>query len=1547
MRCAAVAGRPAAGRRDASASIPTAISAAQEASLSSRRYYDLAYIAIILLAFPLYWIKVIDSRLCGAKDLIESDPWLIRAPSPSWIKSWPCNGSHASKLAYTFSSPAPFLRSLAWPICFSELHFFTSLYAVFFGGFIMLAATRGSKYDMTNKWRLLWALTARVQVRATPILVKMLRPHAPWPVAVSQTLPMDGPAHLLYSVALMGPVTHTAIGAAIDVVYVVIICLMYGSSWPHAMSPLALVMLQAACGLLTVGISVLLAPSPPSTGAVATAADSPKSPKAGLEPYGEPGHHNGGSAGNAHREGFLRAAAQQFAPLTASEPRCVSLDSVPEPQARGSTPADAGVAAAPPVGRSHSRGGQEEEERLLRLCRRLAGASACMTRGSLRSRRASSSVDGDGGSARDAAAVRTSTGTGSDNVDRRSSSSSSAAHAGAVAGRSSSTCGSSSGDGGCVYGTYDSKLAWTRLHVKIPGLEPSDLAPEAESRVADAVAVSYIGTAATGVAVRSGCIELHLDLVGGMARLLTGTSAAAPASAGLAAAAAAQGPGPYHEAAFGGAGGGGGGPHGPASAEQQALASCVLQALGLPPGYDAAVRAQVGAHLLTLTPAADAGGPGAGGGGGGWAVLGTRRLQAHEVPCITRVEPPAVVAAAAAAAADGDVHVAATLRLTISGSEERLAVAHQDGDLEVLALFEGAFLKLSDLQWGPLEGGSAAAAAAAGAWGSFMPSFLPCRRVLTVTLALPAGRTGAVSLLFLRHGTAGPAHSLLLLQPEGAAIAAEVAALQGRLYGAAADADAPSASSVANFVRDLGHWLQYRDFWRRQAAAAAAAAAASGGRGGARSGRLAGRPSASWMGALMFWSRCCSGGGGGGLGRLGILKRRRCMPVQGHHVADAAAHSRGDDGVAAAAHVPHVPWSESDLLDQGGSGSYGGGYSGGEPQARHIPYASAVNGLHAQAMYGGVNGAAAAPAAEQQQQQRRLAQGSLPAFGQRAYQAHMGIARRALLEFALERRCAAVAATLMEPAPVPPPPPPAAAAAAASWQLAELAEASRAASPDGLTLLHRAVRSGDAATLEVVLRAAARATDAAAAAAASVRAQRRDGAGAHHPPIVVDAGAHDASAACGGTGQDLRFRLYDWDTYDAHGLTPLHYLAVLDDGGALARRVLATRPEALALWDVGGPDMPSPASFAAQNAVAIDLEALCRHSESESEPLVREPTDPAPTLGAGAVASKAQETRPLFLAALLGFPCGDVEKRYQRFARARARSGGLPTWLLLHLAACAGGALQALAQPHACCRRGTLPLLVLQAGSFLLALICYRPVGQGRAGACRIAAWALQALTLAVLLAKSISPLPRPWTLGGTIGPFTGAGPSGGSSGGAVSSSSSSPECGSAALHHGLLALHHALAVATVPYTMPYALHKVLAVQVVEVAACALLLLLLRAGFAAPGAARMAGLGPAGGGGGGGLALGGVCHSGPHVFGEQAGGLGLVWASGAAAHVVRGSLLRSAMSSVVMLAADLRARAAFVCSCCCCKEAPQAQAAQQPQQPQQQQQLQQRHEKLD
>ncbi|EFJ50068.1 hypothetical protein VOLCADRAFT_104015 [Volvox carteri f. nagariensis] len=1550
--------------RDLPVAVPAPVPATHYAGLASRRYYDLSYIAIMFLVFPLYWVKAVDWRLCSSGYPESSDPWLIRAPSHAWVKGWPCSGNQLNKLAYTLSSPAPFLRSLMWPFSYSELHFFTSFYTVFVGGLVMLFITRGSDYDVSNTWRLSWAFLARAQVRVGPLLVKALRPQTPWPLSISQSLLVDAPANVPFALALMGPWRHMALGALMDVAYVIIVSRLYGPSWPYAMPPKAMVLLYTACGLLTVFVSALLgrrtATSPgrglTPGGFAPRDASLPKSPKVGLEvvhgalslptPCGtatkmnqnvaeeekaeqqqqqqqeeeekeeehkmEEGQGSGREAGNVQLASPHCKLGQLHRPLTVAAPVydrvCAGtsrLDELDEPSAH-----------APPAA---AKLGFTEVAIRWDGVGRWAGDV---------------DVDVDGG------------GEKSEGIGDRD---------------------------GCL------GLMWMHLYLKVPGLEPWDLPPGVDGRLTSAVAEATACpdvAVGTDIAIRSGCVEVHLDFVRQAAPVVTGPPAAT-ASVGPAVPAAAPGQagvtplqaGPPYAAdprtglmtsnsQFA-----------PASSEQQGLASCILQALGLPPGYDAAVRAQVGAHLLTLTPAA--------GSGGGWAVLGTRCIQPHEVPRVTKIEPPVVVTEAAAGAGAAAGHVAAVLHLTISGSLERLTMAHEDTDLEILALFEGAFLKLSKLRWGPLEQSQFAAVANGGGGGNVATTAVvaprrvvqlpPClalsQRSLTVNIELPAGRTGAVSLLLMRRGTAGQNHPLLLLQPGDAAIAAEVSALQES--GGAAAADDPPSSRVASFIRDLGHWLQYRDFWRRKAAAAALLAASASGVGGAAAARpssyLGPRLSVAWMRAWLSRSRwndaggAASGGGGGctnssawlklkprGLGCV-VGRSAAAAPAPLGHLAAAVTSSSSSHVVTALNSHPAYSaqtQDDSDLLDQGQpsgtdtgnanthfyslrrGGAGGGGVNrpvAAVPMTQHSyqPFTHAQQ----QSIPRGHGAGSSSLSVEEQQ---RLAQGSLPAFEQRVYQGHMQTARRVLLEFALEQRCVAVAGALLEPAPVPLLPlaaPAASAAMTAAYgsasYIAELAESSRATNPDGLTLLHRAVRSGDAVTVDVILRANERAAEAAAASAAAAAAPLpaqllRPG---HH--FVQDHSVDD---------QRRPISLYDWSTPDVHGITPLHYVAVLDDGGALARHVLATHAEAQALWNAARPDMPSPASFAAQNGVFIDTAALQRAQlKHEGD------------VGSGAVPGlqmqrtqqqqpqqqPQQRTRPLFLAVVLGFSCGELERCYQRYARAQAQSGALPAWLLLlllHLVASAAVLLQAFTQPHACCRRAMLPLVVLQGAGFLLALCCCsRLVGLPRGSICRVAAWAMQALALAMLLARTISPQSMPWTLSCSAS-ATSRTTQAGHDGAGVGSGdddirfSADGTCGSTTFHHGLLALYHALAVLSVPYVLPYALHKVLAVQAVEVVVCVLLMtscwaLGCAGGFGASaiagsdgdhgigGEALQGAIGLAGDGGVNGT---GICTAnaadaavgGVVLGGSDVGSLGLLWAGGAAAQVAGGTLLR-------------------------------------------------------
>ncbi|GIL58121.1 hypothetical protein Vafri_12973 [Volvox africanus] len=978
------------------------------------------------------------------------------------------------------------------------------------------------------------------------------------------------------------------------------------------MPPQLVVLLHAACGLLTVIISALMpaAPScrrPVSGGELADSGVARKPPEQVMEktfPRPDEGEGKiwGEGKGLCRRcseitggdQVDLRRAVQDVAagtkPLVA-EPGLVSeyLGTPPEP-------------AASLLELRSDPGCGAEQQQLLHLCRRLVlgeFTTAGQAAGPQCATRASMIDDGNANRPPDASPTLSSTGVGKSRVKI------SEGGGPGAGGGVTSNCDNER-ERPCEGVMYGDTLTWTHMHVKVLHLEPSDLPPLLSARLVDAVIEACPNAACADVAVRSGCIEVHLDLVHRVAPAGPEATAGAVGSAvGQRAPADAESDMGMNMRDLA-----------PASAEQQGLASCILHAIGLPQGYNAAVRAQVGAHLLTLTPAA--------GSGGSWAVSGTRRMLAHEVPWVTRIDPPAVVVpappavpAAATGATGGSignssstsssnyvgVHVA-TVRLTISGTAERLAVAHEDGDLEVLALFEGAFLRFSDMQWGPLEespyaavGGSSTAATAP-RMVRLPPSLTLSRRSLTANLALPCGRSGAVSLMLMRRGTAGQSHSLLLLQPGDASIAGEVAGLQemshAAAWGVTADGCSPPASSVASFVRDLGHWFQYRDFWRRKAAVCQLAAAGGGGRGGARSARFSGRLSALWMGSLLSWSRRNGSGGGGGGVRLqvkplsyGRLTAQQALGPEPTEDTTACAHGRGHAAATRAHLHHHAQVGDSDLLDQDSGGGESRrsqarvGPQSSSPPGQHEPFAPA-NG-HVQLLFG-MNGSA--PASPSVEEQERLAQGSLPAFGQRAYQDHMRTARRVLLEFALEQRCAAVAAALLEPAPVPSLPQLADAGAAAAYgsssYLAEMAEVSRAANHDGLTLLHRAVRSGDVATVEVILGASARAADAAAALAAATAALQPQ----------TQAGGEGAS-------NQRRLNLYNWDTPDVHGITPLHYLAVLDDGGALARHVLSTHSEALVLWELGRPDMPSPASFATQNGVNIDTDALRRQRERE------------------------------------------------------------------------------------------------------------------------------------------------------------------------------------------------------------------------------------------------------------------------------------------------------------------------------------------------------------
>lgn len=764
----------------------------------------------------------------------------------------------------------------------------------------------------------------------------------------------------------------------------------------------------------------------------------------------------------------------------------------------------------------------------------------------------------------------------------------------------------------CSVGERVGALTWTHLRLKLQNLETWQLRLGFRQPLAAAVALVCPGAIATNIAVRYGCVEIHLDLVRCLSQpVVVATAAAAAGGRQIVADSALA---TELENVF---------PTissstrtntssllAPASVEQQDLASSILEALGLPPGYNASVRAQIGSHLLTLTPAAEP--------SDGWAVLGTRRMQTNEVPWVFHVQPPGVVAALADAAAlsvaapDGsaDATVPAlvdkTLRMTICGSGECLSAMREDKALEVLALFEGTFLCVSDLQWE--QDGCQAAAAPAAAAPLERLSLEIRQHVLMVTVALPAGKTGAVSLMLMRHGVVGQGHPLLLLKPQDGAIIAEVSTLQMRIVAPASEGAfaGPSTSSVTSFVQDLGHWLQYREFWLMEASAAnqkvASIATVSGrdhvkdGSSDIRAGRHARRITVSWMGALLTWSRWCREVSGGGRS-VGLCPQLQppwpagsSCPPRISHDNDPEPAVKADSSITGLqVQGLSVQVINSDLLDEVRIGT-GAGRGESDVHQNHHAISAAANGeagssiLRRDAPQSRTqvpssrlsttysSSSSPPPRLVMDLQRQQLADDSLHPFGQMTYQNQMWVARRTLLEFALEQRCAAIAAALLEPAPLPPPP--SNTTIAAAWYrsasyLEDLFQDSLAASPDRLTLLHRAVRGGDAVTVDVLL--------AAAAAVASTASQT--------PAAQYGDGPADSQRRPG---------LFSWSTPDAHGISPLHYAAVLADSGALVRHVLSTHPEALTLWEMGSPDMPSPADFAAHNGTCIDMEMLRR-----------------------------------------------------------------------------------------------------------------------------------------------------------------------------------------------------------------------------------------------------------------------------------------------------------------------------------------------------------------
>ncbi len=1002
--------------------------------------------------------------------------------------------------------------------------------------------------------------------------------------------------------------------------------------------------------------------------------------------------------------------------------------------------------------------------------------------------------------------------------------------------------------------------------VKLPGVNPEDLLPCWRQRVATAVAqrggdcsigastatdTENWGYGVTTACMRSGCIELHLDLVGTAAAFGPAGAQAdgAPRTDGAGQPGAPmvaqwqqqhslqQQPDSATAAGPDGSQGTSGVLAGcePAPVEQQGLATSILEALGLPQGYDKQVKAQVGAHLLTLAPAA----PVRGSQSAAWAVLGSRRMQALDVPWVSHVQPPAIVTAvpcsgctcaAAVEAADTGAegarggggeqevsevqgsafacppgHVAVQLCITVYGAMERLQHAHQDPELELLALFGGSFLRVLDVVWRPMgqpSGGAAAnttvpplpysngrigdvdgaggsgasgvgrSAAHAGGVGlggtcggqapglgvlgqagsvqdgqvpglravRLPPCLSLARRQALVRVAVPVGRTGPVNLVVMRRGTAGQGHTLLLLQPAEAEVAAEVAALQRRalaaegLEGEVAAAEAalaeagatvlggmcersntPAAlpglplSNVVTFMGDLGRWLQYRDYWGRQARGveereqeARVDEELQQGRR-AQGQQLLGQGKEQekglWAGAMRWrgfgaaWiaqrvggrtaaargccSGCCSTGCGHGPRELAAAA------PSGAGAGDASPCAGDDHGGGNGAAAIDVP--------AGGQRPVGEVDTSCLPEDHPHPHPhphphdhNNHRSRHSNRRNGFAYGRSGARE-EDTDTELKLLRGSLPCLTQPEYQAHMASVQRLVLEFALEHGMSSVAAEALKCVPLPVPAPaaaaaplPAAAAAgvlpiglnlpmlrtepqdaeggpkaepeprhqhlrepqeqqqqllqAHACCLLSMAELSRAMSPDGLSLLHRAVRSGHPHTVDVVVAAAAAAARAAAAAAAAEVTSAAapppcagtaglggpDGEEAETPPVACRCAAARAGAAAAmvaaarnaGTEREEAEAAAEaallrcagvWDSVDHHGITPLHYAAVLEDGGVLARHLVRRHAGAAAQWARGGPvpGVPSAAAFAAESGLQVDVGALRAEGDAE------------------------------------------------------------------------------------------------------------------------------------------------------------------------------------------------------------------------------------------------------------------------------------------------------------------------------------------------------------
>ncbi|KAG2498569.1 hypothetical protein HYH03_003320 [Edaphochlamys debaryana] len=1411
----------------------------------SRRAYDALYLAVISLTFPLYWLKVADWRLCSpnAEAVVALDPWLQAPPPPAWVAAFPCGGSQWAKLAALVAAPGPFLQALLWPICASELHFFVTFHLCTLGGAMLLLLVPERGY-VQHPFRLLWALASKSTIKLVPIAHRLLRrAPPPWPRLVADALPAEGAMTVFFAVAFTLPPSAVAVSALLDQVQVAAIAAMHSAEdWPFPLPRAGLVAAQAVAGAAAVALAAALWGWRGGAGAGAGASE-----RAGAGAGDAPTEHRAREPGTSSAGvGVLGAKAAKGAECTAVYDKL-------------------GDRLGPGVGLGleAERDGADPSVELLEVCRRLMGS------------RSSGASSGAGVSPISGAS---STAFVADLADT-----------GSHGTTSSDVAPSAEGLGQL---SYRSVLSITHVTMKIEGAEPSDLLPGYRDRLAAALAAgpaAAAAAAATGagaqsgdtapsalldIAVRAGCVELHFDVI-------TGAGGGAAGAAAAAAAAAAP-PGPATA---------------PAAAEQQALASSILAALGLPPGFASEVRAQVGAHLMTLTPAAAEAAAGSddavsafGGAAAGpaaWAVLGSRRLAEHELPYITMIEPPAVapepavpppeVTAMEAAGPDGSTADGSTaagteastplsalpllgsprptrsssdvtgtaavrrlpsgalvryeprclsdcgdspasgggstfvqFRLTVRGAAAALAAAAAQPDtaaastsasassppppaapppgLELVAMFDGAFLRVRDVQWEPLPPTS-----------SSLPGDMLTERRLTARVALPLGRSGAVSLVLMRKGTSGRPAPLLLLTPAEAALAAEVTALQRRAQaaeaaargrGGAVDVAAgPTLASLSAWLGDFGRWLQYRAYWLAEAARRDAVAAAAE--------DVPSPPSAPLL-------------------RLPSLLGQRRGPT-------VAAAAKANDGQRS-----------------------GGGSPGRPPRAPRPPSARPSGNLSATAMAAPSAGSPGPPAAR------------MPAVAE-----HMAALRRNLTEFAVEERCATVAAALLALLPLPY----AAGVAdgstpAAAAAVAELAAASASGDADGLTLLHRAVRSGDAATIAAVVAA----VDAVAAALAA------------------------APSTSSATAQ-----LPGWGTADAHGLTPLHYAAVLEDGGELPCFILGRFDGAAALWDaVGGAPavaeavaearevVPSPAAFAEQSGKTIDLAAVRAQAEwaraqlaaMEKAAEAEEPAEPAAAtelkestslelarrqgrtvpgrVTLPALVEAAASTGRLLRACFLGFPCGAEEAAYRAAMAAAAAQGAgaaataaaahaplLPSrWAeagalaAAHAATSAVAVAQALLQPRARCRASLLPAAALQAGSSLIALHCVflsRPAavaadqptslaaaamaetsaGSRRrrrqpGGAARVRAWVMVALSLAATAtAAAALTQSRAWSAAGAAAP----------GGGAVS-------CGGWGLHQVLLLLYHAVVVALVPYDNMRVSYRLLVVQVVEAAAC-------------------------------------------------------------------------------------------------------------------------------